>query len=305
MLYWKSFFDQAETDLQRAKNLFSSDDFGFSAYCAQQALEKYIKSYFYKLDLIENNNTYRFGHMPLSAILSDIKRETRRIEHQQRNNRLFSNMLKPLISLYKPLMDIFHEMKEPEQKILWWKYSLNLPSATQIFDEKLKVMSKSLSKFNNTLNLYNEQQLDPNLNKIQQTFPKDFERILTLRDDMKDMAEAAIELNLDKMKQKQGGIENISNLLESFDELQNSDEPIGKFIQGDMKRLMAYTRGVILHCGTIMKSFPHEDIGRYPTEIDGKESTLLYAENHEGLLLLINEISDVCDKIKTQIDISQ
>src|SRR5690349_2754639 len=103
MLYWKSFLDQAELDLKRSKNLFESGDYGFSAYSAQQALEKHVKSYFYKLNLIDDD-PQRFGHLPLSAIITDLRHEMNNIERRQQSNKLFLSMVRPALSISKDIL---------------------------------------------------------------------------------------------------------------------------------------------------------------------------------------------------------
>lgn len=300
MLYWKSFLDQAELDLSRAKNLFESGDYGFSAYSAQQSLEKHVKSYFYKLDLIDNN-PQRFGHLPLTAILTDLKNEMDKIERRQQSNKFFLSMLRPAFSLYKEILGLFKDIKKSDQKILYWKYSLNLPATSQIFDDKIGKIRKLLSQFNNAFNIYDEQSFNPNVSKIQEKFSKsDAQNILEFKDLFKTMSEEAINLDMNKIIQNKKLQEKEVKLLESFNELQKGDSVIGKTIQGDMKRMMAYTK-ILPYLETIMKSFPHEDIGRYPTEIDKKDSTKLYVEYKDNLFVLINEISNVCNNIKAII----
>lgn len=301
VLYWKSFSDQAELDLKRAKNLYESGDYGFSAYCAQQALEKHVKSYFYKLNLIDNN-PHRFGHLPLTAIIADIRNEMDGIERRQQSNKLFLNMLRPAFSLCKEILNFFKDIKKPDQKILFWKYSLNIPTESQIFDDKVNKLQKISNQINNAFNVYDEQSFNPNIGKIREKFSKnDMEDILKFKDLFKTKLEAVVNLDKNKIMQNKEFLEIEKKLTERFNELQKNDNVIGKTIQGDMKRMMAYTK-ILTYLESIMKSFPHEDIGRYPTEIDGKDSTNLYVTYKDNLLVLINEISNVCNSIKMTVD---
>ena len=53
-----------------------------------------------------------------------------------------------------------------------------------------------------------------------------------------------------------------------------------------------------LHCYSIVRTFPHEDIGRYPTSIDNQSSLELYPKYAVGLQVLLEQVRNDCSKIE-------
>lgn len=48
---------------------------------------------------------------------------------------------------------------------------------------------------------------------------------------------------------------------------------------------------------SILKTFPHESIGRYPREINGASSRLLYQQQSDALVQLSREVEMACKKL--------
>ena len=51
----------------------------------------------------------------------------------------------------------------------------------------------------------------------------------------------------------------------------------------------------------VLLTYPHQEIGRYPTMIDDKDSYSLYIEYKDNLWRIIEEIQAVCIGIKNTI----
>jgi hypothetical protein len=51
----------------------------------------------------------------------------------------------------------------------------------------------------------------------------------------------------------------------------------------------------------LIRAYPHEDIGRYPTEIDGESSVNIYEKRKEHVWNLIQEIKSACSRIEESI----
>ena len=124
MIDYKDFMQYAEIDLDISKTLYKKKQYGSAAYHTQQALEKYLKSYFLKSNLIEN--TKDLGHLQYPEIIN----EAISIFENQRKKEENSNMIKMLdasIEHYSIIKEMFTKVKQSQdKKILFWKASMGI-----------------------------------------------------------------------------------------------------------------------------------------------------------------------------------
>jgi len=297
MIDYRDFMQTAFADIHRADKLFNEGDFGFAAYCAQQGLEKYLKAYLLKCNLI--GDVQILGHLQYHQIMSEVVKELERQKKLEKSNSAFYKMLDATAKFFLDLKEIFEIIKEPTKKILVWKSSLGI----------------ELNK--------NEQRIDKGLGlkleKIKQEYLLSFQNLLipALSDINVDRLASIDPANIQKfLSIFQKALQEVVNPTQSMEQnFQLLDEMIlfaKPFFYGSGPNSLSKTDTDFisklyllirtwLWIETVIESFPHEEIGRYPTDINGMNSELLYKEKKENLLRLIQKIRTACDQIKNDI----
>ncbi|MEP0825493.1 MAG: HEPN domain-containing protein, partial [Nitrososphaera sp.] len=135
-MLWEDFVKQSKVDLRRSCLLFAEGDYGASAYSCQQALEKYLKAYLMKHNLL-NNNPSEIGHMKMSKLLRIITVRTESVV--QKFSREGELKIIPLLQARQELRHLENSLKrlQPpsgsedsellEFKLELWKRSLQMP----------------------------------------------------------------------------------------------------------------------------------------------------------------------------------
>jgi len=283
----------AEADLQRSEKLFQNEDFGFAAYSAQQGLEKYLKSYILKSKLIKEVQKLR--HLQYPEVIA----ETISIFEKQKNDEKEIAVIKVLnsaIEHFTILKKTFVKVeKSNDYKILFWKASMSLE-----LNDNEKTM----------------------LNGIYLTNRRSAAKYL--KTTMEYFASGTFSKNLENKKLPSEIKQQIPTLLLSYVQaLAKGDHNIVEIREKIMTLLKPYFYGsgpkslskdesdVMIKLSLIeqsfdwyeyvLLSFPHQEVGRYPTMIDGVEATTQYEKNKENLWKLIQGIEVICKRIRTAI----
>jgi len=128
MINYLDFMQYAEIDLEISETAFKKKQYGNAAYHAQQALEKYLKSYFLKSNLIEN--VQNLGHLQYPEIINEAIKILEN-QKQKQDNSLMMKLLDGTIKHYSSIKEMFTKVKQSEdKKILFWKASLGIELTT-------------------------------------------------------------------------------------------------------------------------------------------------------------------------------
>ena len=303
MIDYRHFTQQAEKDLMRAEKSFEDEDYGFAAFCAQQGLEKYLKAYFLKFRIF--TDPQRLGHLQLPVILDELADIFERGIPCGNLDKPLKKLMPPLVKWLKGMSEFLDGINKSEQKkILVWKQSLGI-----MLTGKEQKLYENLSK-----------KIDLDLNKLQiplkQYWKKNPIEIDVENKDIDPKYKLAIE-KLALLRQKMMRLVETTNYSNNRDLEQIRDELsilLGMFYYGKGNELFTIEETdffikiiKLWRCAdwfdTILSSYSHEQISRYPTLIDDQDSITWYKLQKENLLKLINEIRETCDSIKSEIGI--
>jgi len=294
MIDYRDFMQYAEIDLDISKTLYKKKQYGSAAYHTQQALEKYLKSYFLKSNLIEN--TKDLGHLQYPEIIN----EAISIFENQRKKEENSNMIKMLdasIEYYSIIKEMFTKVKQSQdKKILFWKASMGI---------ELTANEKNMLQ---GIRIKNEQSTSRYVSILFSFFKtEDFFKMISqaesippeLKTNIPQVLRELAEGMIKKDPELGSSRDKILSLLEPY--LYGSGtESFSKSDSDTMIKLTAIDRSFdwFEH---VLLTYPHEQIGRYPIMINDCDAYSLYTENKDNLWKIIEDIQTVCKKIRISI----
>jgi HEPN domain-containing protein/inorganic pyrophosphatase len=307
---WKEFQIQAERDLQSCKILRDNGDFGNAVYLLQQSLEKYLKAYLFKYALFTGDPKC-LGHLQLHVLFSKLENDF--VERIRNSDDMIT---KQMFTLSRPILNsavkLFKKIKEDNLKKIYWKKSLQLELTSE---ENTKIMSieKELELVNKIPSISETGQLlSVNTEELMKNYqnPKMKKKI---EDGIKNATGHEADKIINLLLQISSDAKNIKNVddlqkqlpskllavLNDVQETLKSDKPKNES-QIRTQRIVQVA-WVFQFLEEIFQMFPHAEIGRYPTEIDGKSSRLIYLEKTKELDKLIEKIETVCHKIAQKL----
>ncbi|MGY5148617.1 MAG: HEPN domain-containing protein [Candidatus Nitrosopumilus sp. bin_68KS] len=294
MIDYRDFLQKAEYDLERTTMLFEIGDYGFAAYSIQQALEKYLKAYLLKFNLV--NDVHKLGHLQYFEILN----EAISILENQKNVEEDEEIIRVLEATIKHFSTLQLTFKKAEKsfdyKILFWKSSLGI------------TLNKNEQNILNGIRVKNDLSTEKYLATLHNYLGSTSFLTNLLKKKMPDKLKSKLPLFIvDYLNAlKNNNPENAKIILDKFMlEIRpylygSGPNSLSKDATDFMiKMKMIDTAFEWYEYGLL--TFPHQEIGRYPTIIENTNSELLYEENKENLLQLIQSITIICNKIKTAL----
>ncbi len=285
---YNDLFQNGQLDLDAAKILFDNECYGHTAFCLQQALEKYIKAFILKNNVFENIEELK--HLPYVKIikmyLDLIKSFNEHTPQLQFNS---------FIRVFEHIFGFLKKMTHDDNlKIIVWKNSLQIPlSDTEIslfnnWDiEFKKIISEYILDLPNFTKRYKEY---VNLDKINQKY-------ISL--DEKQKASVTflnkLDSNLDSVQPSNFSLIDIEKLCTVI------KHGTGKNSLSKKETLMLNNFMNIMQSfewlDITIALFPHETMSRYPINIDGEMISELYVKYKDALYELMNKTEIVCNKI--------
>lgn len=296
MIDYRDFMQYAEIDLEISESLFEKEQYGNAAYHIQQALEKYLKAYFLKSKLIED--TQKLGHLQYPEIINEaiIIFESQKIKE---NNPFTITLLDGAIEHYSYIKNMFTKVKQKQEKrILFWKASLGIELTS-----KEKKMLQGISSGN-------EHSTSKFIQLLKDAVAKtDFLEIIA---NAKSIP-SELKVNLPKLlKEMTVNLEENSGVIKGDKILTflqpylygSGRESFSKTESETITKLSAISNSFDWY-GDVLLSYPHQQIGRYPTKIDHSDSYSLYIEYKDNLGKIIQDMKIVCKRIRNSIIQSQ
>jgi HEPN domain-containing protein len=311
-MLWEDFLTQAHLDIHRAYLLHQNRDYGFAAYCSQQALEKQLKAYIMKHEL-SNKQPHELGHMSMARLLREIReitettvirfnRTSSRFRTSTQSARVELQKLETILRSWQPSLRQ-EEALDIKPRVQFWKHSLGLKLDSEFEREIQRVRQDIIDRLvpigNNYL-LFYETEVRPIADKISQTakeqaaqkYIKDFgffQEVMTL------IIKGQIP-QLQSEQTHQYMIVILEYLYHLFTyEFKNRPQQREFYRLAKEIYMLVYPFKFL---DLILRTYPHEDIGRYPTMIDNTSSLELYAKNEGALAALISEVDLSCQKIE-------
>lgn len=293
MIDYRDFIQYAEIDLEISKSLFGKKQYGNAAYHTQQALEKYLKAYFLKSNLIEN--VQKLGHLQYPEIINEAT-NIFQSQKSKEDNAMTKMILEETIKHYSGIKEMFTKVQQSQDnRILFWKASIGIE------------LTKREKDILNGIRVTNEKNTSNFVSVISESVKTgDFSKIISdagsipseLKAGIPDMLGDFVE-SIVKKDIKPGMREKFLSLLEPHlygtgtDSFSKSESDTVIKISAIDKSFDWYEH--------VLLTYPHQEIGRYPTMIDDKDSYSLYEEYKENLWQIMEEIQSVCSGIRNSI----
>ena len=296
MIDYRDFMHFAEIDLEISESLFKKEQYGNAAYHTQQALEKYLKAYFLKSKLIED--TQKLGHLQYPEIINEaiIIFENQK---KKEDNSFTITLLDGAIEHYSSIKNMFTKVQQSQdKKILFWKASLGIELTIKekkmlqgISNGNEHSTSKFIQLLNNSVEKTDFIDIIANAKSIPSKLKENLPQLL------KEITEN-LQINSGTIK----GTE-IMAILQPY--LYGSgSESFSKSESETITKLSVISDAFDWY-GDVLLSYPHQQIGRYPTKINDDDSYSLYIKYKDNLWKIIQEIHIVCERIRISIVQSQ
>lgn len=289
---FRDIMQQGECNIQSSFKLFNEEDFPTAAFLVQQGLEKYLKAYLLKTNLIKDSK--QLGHLQYAEILKEALKILT-VQKNKEDEKEMIHVLEVTINHFTILQKIFSNVENNrDQQILFWKKSLNLP-LTKHEENILKgihtKMQTSSTKYLTTLTSYLTSKSFVN-GFVKGKLPKHIKAKLP-----KILLEYIQALRSGSSSQVQFVMEKLLNLIRPY--LYGSGpQSISKEASDFMLKLNVIDT-TFQWSEYVLLSFPHSQIGRYPTIIGDEDSVILYKERKDELFKLMLSIRLICTKIKS------
>ncbi len=299
---WVLFLERGKKDLELSQKLFQENqDYEMSAYVAQQALEKYVKAYLLKSNIVEKARD--LGHFQMPRIFSLIAAQFNLIKRNTDKSNPFHLVLEHMSNVIDHLKKLFETIRDDNKKLVhWWKYSLKITQDIEDEDYKkfIELMSRTGSRLGKSFETYFGSSLNPNIEKfakISKELPAD---ILTISENME---KAATQLKnkkiLSKEEARRVSNEEISVLLKIIN-LQKRGKPKGSLSISELEKALIMFDILTNYLDLIMQTYPHEIIGRYPRLLD-VSTTETYTKHKENLWEMSSNVKNSCNEIEMKI----
>lgn len=284
-------------DLERAEKLFEDEDYNFAAFCAQQALEKHVKGYMIRFGIFKN--VEQLGHLQYPKVIDKMINWMQHTTDESKDKKYRKYMQKN-IQFYKYILKLLEEIRDKsDKKIIFWKESLNITLnkherniSNGIESEFLKYateLQKTSSEYMMT-DVFGIHEVDTT--KLNEKDKEFIEKLTSMGSNLQN-ATKTITANQHYATKAMTELEELVEMISygtGKDALSKEDTiKIKEFIK--LQKSLEWM-------WTVMNSYPHVIISRYPIEIDGKDSMTLYQKNKQDVWKLIQEIKEICSDIK-------
>lgn len=259
----------------RSKFLFQRRDLRYSVFSANEGLEICVKAYLLHYKAI--TDPIVAGHFPHRAIIKSVRE----------NSALFGEanpgevdlVLQTTVYLDE-LEGLFSKLRSRKVRVALWKKSLGVDLGSG--DQKL------LSELGPLAAEWSGQGSQARTDSRQGR--PDKKPIGFLSATWSKLRTPLLALFHQKFEQV-GASPTIS--------LHGSKVPVAEALY--IGQLVALT-DLFLHTTTIVDGFVHQQISRYPTQIDGVDSAELYAQHVDGVARLLGRIYNACDMLLPHLD---
>ncbi|AIF83430.1 hypothetical protein NTE_01362 [Candidatus Nitrososphaera evergladensis SR1] len=308
-MLWYDFLTQAKKDMYRARLLHLEADYGFAAYSCQQGLEKYLKAYLLKHKAIEKARD--ISHADMTKLFYIIDKKVKAFLDKHRTTPIVSDVI--LQDAKKKLNDLL-EALQPNQKVneedrlmtktQLWKYSLQQP-VDQSYESRFRIKKELLKESLGPVGLGFKKNFENAIIHDLARIPTEYKRITAQRYTSESSHFSKSLIQLIEGKLPEFSAEESNRCMIAFMEYMEAGLKKGGYyktadvwLERKMIYLLVYPYDFYT---SITKTYPHEDIGRYPTPIGEKSSLDLYPLYAENLSSLISEVESDCAKIENAI----
>lgn len=277
---------QSKVDLKSAYELYERGDYGNAAFHTQQALEKAFKCVMMKYGLAEQypESLKQLGHRPYIRLFNLLKKHTNNFNVKNKTVRLVKSSLR---SSLPHVMDMLKGADaSPMSDKVWWKISLGVNLSPDEAKKALRRIRRNLDGVAIDIQKIKNVSLeirDENSEQIFQVMDAFYTELKTFQDMPKSSSVKSMVAEHSRIQTK---IRNILHNLftKSFNHAKKSDKEI--------KGILTILPWITMYATTILKIMAHEQISRYPEEVNGMSSSLIYEEKADQLYALMQEVEE-------------
>ncbi len=284
------FFQYGQTDIQRSKKFYNENDYQISAFFAQQALEKYLKGYLLKNEIIDN--VKNLGHLQIPEIIAEMMSYSKKINPNS------NDYLKSGLDALENLSDLFVLIESKRDvKVAVWKNSLSLPldkNESNIVEGYVKKFIKRTDEFFKQSKIASsdyEKILEKlELNKIDTSTLTEKEKIgVEFLKKVPDML---------AMKTDESALEFMNKVMNHYG-WGSGGGTLPKELSNNMTKYLKLWK-CLDWADIIVSTYPHQEISRYPFQINGKMVDKIYTEQKDDLKNLLEMVKTTCKEIREQ-----
>jgi len=295
MIDYRDFMLQGQKDIKRSRLLFEKEDYGFAAYSTEQGIEKYLKAYLMKINIIKNPD--KLGHLTYPRLLEEIIISLKDQRYDSQNDEPINQFFDASIKFFESYSNIFTGFERSlPKKILCWKESLKI----DLNDEEKKIvvgLTTELNKIKNDF-LFGIISSGQSMSQTKQTTtpkldPPGIAKLVALLQRWLQAFTTNTSLNIEKELNEFQVI--IAPALYGMKENSLSRKDSDFFL-----KYLGVVR-TFQWIDPVIAAYPHEEIGRYPFDIDGTTPTEIYKERKDELSNLLKMIELACSQIKISI----
>lgn len=257
----EAYLEYAQENIERSRKLFKSGDLRYAIFSANEGLELFVKAHMLRYKIIGKARTA--GHFPYPAVVESMKEVTKsNIDKNPANKK----QLEQALDLLCTLEDVFNVEKNLQLEI--WKSSLNvsLPDKKR---RRVEKFWKRLDDWGKEMIQIQDRRQRPSKQGPDRLTPAEQDEFF-----------AAI---LGVFKEKTGGSKGSQTLLLPRKKRMAYSSALY------MGRLFALVE-LIVHMRAVVRSFVHQQVSRYPTQIDGVDSREIYMDHKDDVKALLKEI---------------
>ena len=265
----------ARENIKRSRMLFDRGDLRYALFSANEGLELSIKAHMLYYGIIDKAKAA--GHFPYLAAVKKMEETTVSII---RDNPADKEQLDQALASLATLKEALKMVTKKELQIPLLKVSLGMGPSD---DEK-----SELDKLERTLSLWDEQ-ISRIASEAQGPRNEDHG---SCPPSMRGKSHArALNTHNEKNGQSSGSQ---PRFLPEYDDMLPDRIPVVK--------VLFPLAPLFQHLDVVTFSFPHQQISRYPTNIDGIDSRDVYMANKDGVKDLLEEIYDATEKIANHLE---
>ena len=268
------YLQYAQENIKTSRMLLEKGNLRYAVFLANEGLELLVKAHMLRYRIIDKAITAK--HFPYPAAVREMVKITKsNIGKKPPNKKQLEQSLDPLHTLE----EVFDIMKKKELEVPLWKLSLNI----ELADDERKWVDKLVKKimdWNEKMARIQGGQRHTHLLSHDILTPEDQDRFF-----------GAV---LGASRGEAGRRKNPPPLPMPG----NREMPYAEALV--VGRTLALVE-LIIHIGVISRSFPHQQIARYPTLIDGVDSRELYMARKDDVKNLLGQIYALSDVLMKQL----
>ena len=302
MSTWLDFRDQAIEDWKSSILLQNGNKIGNSAYMLQQSLEKFVKAMIMKYE-ISKYEPEKLTHLPLNKLWEELQSG---IKNQiDKTNNVTSKATYDLMEKSVKIIEKFFRQATNSYKEIIWKESLEIKLEQDEQKELLNLVSNLKQELGPVIKkvVFDYKNLfDNELKPFIKNMPKKYKIEL-----QQTLDELELEINIDDIGDKTMDTStDISDLIKETPKFFDSIEKLYYVIKKDPRKryfldteqfLTILLAWIFQFSDVILKTFVHEEIGRYPRKINDKSSRMWYKEKSDAIEHLRTKVPEACSRL--------